>query len=159
MRRALILLMLPTLATAGTTVDVDSLSVDGLPIRDLHCDLTQGGLFASVAVAGVLAEKKTAFDACAPDGAAVTLSWRWDGGATHDVRAGSSAPEGASACVRTAMTTIQSPQSGTCRATLLVGDADAAQRAWAASSGRTPSPSAAHASEADKPAQSKQGPE
>ena len=131
MRGLMVLLVcMPLVATAGTTVDVDSMSVNGMQLQDIHCELTQGGLFASMAVAGEIASQKEAFDACAPAGAAVAMSWVWSGGATEQVHVRESTHASANDCMVTAMTAIQSQQSGSCRATLLVGDTPAGERAY-----------------------------
>lgn len=119
------LALLPGLASASTTIDVSSLSVDGLELRDIHCTLTQGGLFASIGVAGALAARKADFDACQPSGGSATASWVWRDGGTHDVNVSSATPASAAACVQRVLSQVQSGQSGSCTATIQLGSAPA----------------------------------
>ena len=125
-------LLLTTLtATAGTTVSVGSLSVDGLEVRDLSCNLEKGGLLASAMVVGALAAQKSALDACAPEGGAWRASWTWSGGALTDLTIPSASAPDKNACIEGALRAVTSDLVGTCEATLLVGDLAAAEAAAA----------------------------
>ena len=122
-------LFFPLTALGGSSLSVGSLTVDGLELIDIQCDLTQGGLFASMAVGAELASKKATYDACHPAGAALRLSWKWADGATEQVVVVASSEPKADACMVKAMRTIASRQSGTCAATLLIGDPTVARAA------------------------------
>ena len=89
-------MLLASVAQAETSVSVDSLSVDGLSVRALSCTLERGGLLASALVVGALASKKTELDACAPQGAAFSVSWAW--GAETAITAVSGSQPDASNC-------------------------------------------------------------
>jgi hypothetical protein len=123
----------PPPAPAKTvTVAVQSLTANGLEVRDLDCALAKGGLLAPLLVVGTLAEQKPALDACAPQGAATTLSWRWEVGATRDVSVTATSAPATSPCVIGAMSGLAPAQDalvGTCTATVLIGATGAASAA------------------------------
>jgi hypothetical protein len=132
--------MLVTLALAAfaqepapkLTVNVNSLVVDGLEVRALQCSLAAGGLLAPVLVVGTLAQNKPALDACAPAGAAVDVTWRWEVGATRDVKSSAGPTPTVDACVTTVMSGLAPAQAslvGTCTARVLIGDPVAAKAA------------------------------
>jgi hypothetical protein len=133
MRTLILALMLPVAANASTTVNVNSMNMDDLAIRDVHCELSSGGLFASMAVAAQLASQADAFNACHPAGAAIRLSWTWQGEQLVNPSVTSSSVSGVNSCMITALGAIRSPLSGTCQTTFLVGDDAAAEAAYAAS--------------------------
>lgn len=116
-------------ASARASINVSSMDVDGQAVRDLACEIDNGGVFAVMGVVGTIAKQKKALDACAPAGAAFRVSWTWAGGkATRvDVLAASDATK--SACVQKALQLTTTNTNGDCRAVLLVGDATAAKRA------------------------------
>jgi hypothetical protein len=114
------------------TVNVSSLAVDGLEVRALQCSLAAGGLLAPVLVVGTLAQNKPALDACAPGGAAVDVTWRWEVGATRDVKSSFGPTPAVDACVTTVMSGLAPAQAslvGTCTARVLIGDPVAAKAA------------------------------
>lgn len=129
--RALILsLLIPFSASASTTVNVDSMSMDGLALRDVHCELASGGLFASMAVAAQLASQADAFNACHPSGAAIRLDWTWQGEQLRRSEVVSTTASGADSCMVRTLGSIRSPLSGTCQTTFLVGDTARAEAAY-----------------------------
>ena len=117
-------------ALAGTSVTLSSMSVNGMELRDVTCELTTGGMFASMAVTAEIANQKPAYDACRPEGGAFSMSWTWADGKTTDATVKASSHEPANGCMITALSAIESSQSGTCTATLLVGDAAGAASAY-----------------------------
>ena len=128
----LALLTLSAPARAGATIQVDQMTIDGVDVRALRCELEKGGLMASVSVVAAVAGQKAALDACAPTGAASQVKWTWAGGATSSVHvAQSSAPETA-ACVNQAMSTITTDVVGVCEAVILSGPTEAAEAGVAA---------------------------
>lgn len=132
MRILILALMLPAAASASTTVNVNSMNLDDLSIRDVHCELTGGGLFASMAVAAQLASQADAFNACHPSGAAIRLAWTWQNEQLVNPSVLSSSTSGADRCMTSALQAIRSPLSGTCETTFLVGDLAAAEAAYLA---------------------------
>ena len=114
---------------AGVNVNVQDLTVDGLRLKDLHCSLDSGGLFASALVVGALAKEKQRLDACAPAGAAFQLEWTWAGGTASKAEAKQASMPKKAGCVQSALMAVAAPANGTCRAIVLVGEATAADAA------------------------------
>ncbi len=119
-------------ALAGVTVQVDALEVDGLAVKTLHCELQSGGLFASAMVVGTLSHHKTDLDACAPAGGAVQATWTWSQGKASGVEVPRGSPESAAACVSKVLTSMDAELSGSCKAVVLLGEREAAEKAAAA---------------------------
>lgn len=122
-------LLLPARAGGATRVSVESLNVDGVEVRDLACELDEGGMFAVMAVVGALAKQKKALDACAPAGAAFHTTWTWSGGKTAAVEVKRSSLPPKDACVARALRAAGSGPAGTCEAIVLAGAAKGAQAA------------------------------
>ena len=114
---------------AGVSVNVQDLTVDGLRLKDLSCSLDRGGLFASALVAGALAKEKKRLDACVPSGAAFQLEWTWSGGKASKAQAKEASVLSKTGCVESVVMAVPAPANGTCRATVLVGEAAAADAA------------------------------
>lgn len=140
------LLVLIGMALANTTVQVGSMSADGLEIRDLDCSLESGGLFASALVVASLAEHKDALDACAPTGGAYAASWSWGAGSFAEVSKG--VPESGNSCVQKALQATQTDLKGRCTAVVLVGDPEGALSAYQALKGEPAAPAEAAPAEA-----------
>lgn len=119
---------LSALAFAGGTVEVGSLSVDGLELRDLSCQLDGGMLFGPLTVAAALAQAKPALDACGPDGQAFRVGFTWSGESKVEVEA-SSATDKAAACVRAAIASVPPVARGKCTIVVLTGPTSAAEAA------------------------------
>ncbi len=135
MRTLILFLLLPVTASASTTVNVNSMDLDGLALRDLHCELSGGGLFASMAVAAQLSSQSDAFNACHPSGAAIRLAWTWQGEQLVNPSVVSSSAPAGDRCMTSTLAVIRSPLSGSCEATFLVGESTAADAAYVASAG------------------------
>ncbi|MFT4975183.1 MAG: hypothetical protein ACI8S6_001070 [Myxococcota bacterium] len=121
------MMMMLSIAQADVSVSIDEISVDGMAIRQLSCQLERGGLFASAMVVGALSAQKAGLDACAPQGAAFTVSWTWAEGTTVASVAGSVPDK--EACIRAALLPIQPPTRGQCVALILTGEPTAAAAA------------------------------
>ncbi|KIG18634.1 hypothetical protein DB30_07649 [Enhygromyxa salina] len=118
-------------AVVGANLNVGSMDVNGMTIMDLQCRLSGGGgLFGSMALAGTLAEKKKAFDKCAPKGAAPIVRWDFDGGKTHVLHVDDPS-EQVAACVEKIMKKVPATMQAQCRATLLIGNKQGAEQAAA----------------------------
>jgi len=119
-------------ASARTRIEVGDLVVDGQAVRDLRCDLDQGGFFAGAAIVGALAKQHKAIAACAPAGDAARLSFTFSAGKTVDVAVVAAANAPVGECVKRALVQVQADDVGTCSATILTADNDVARKAAAA---------------------------
>lgn len=116
------------IAHAGTKVNIGSMTADGQEVRNLSCNLESGGFFAGIAIVGGLAKQKKAFDACAKDGAAFKIEWKWDGTKAKDLKV-SGGTDAQNTCISKAFSVINGPVKGSCSAVLLAGKKDKAQKA------------------------------
>lgn len=116
------------IAHAGAKVNIGSMTADGQEVRNLSCNLESGGFFAGITIVGGLAKQKKAFDACAKDGAAFKVEWKWDGSKTKDLKV-SGGTDAQNACISKAFSAIDGPVKGSCSAVLLAGKKDKAQKA------------------------------
>ncbi len=122
-------LLVASSAFAGMTLNVDSMTVNGFEVRQLSCEVSKGGLFASAEISGAIAAQKSAFDACVPSGAAYRIKWQTAGGTllSSSVEAGSN--DAKKACIGAALKQLKSGSDATCSATILVGEQAAATAA------------------------------
>jgi hypothetical protein len=109
-------------ASAGTQVRVDSMNLDDLALRDVRCDLTGGGLFASLTVGAQLSSQSEPLNAYYPAGAAIRLSWSFARGQVADASVVESSQPSADAWMLSALSEIKSTLSGACSTTFLIGD-------------------------------------
>jgi len=116
-------------AHAGASITVEDITVDGVTVKTMQCELTQGGLMAGVSVVSALAGQKSALDACAPAGGAYKVGWTWTDGETASVAVTEASAPDTAACVNSALKAINTGVTGTCTALLLVGDAAGAEAA------------------------------
>ncbi|PRQ01242.1 hypothetical protein ENSA7_58470 [Enhygromyxa salina] len=102
-----------------------------MTIMDLQCRLSGGGgLFGSMALVATLADKKKAFDKCAPKGAAPIVRWDFEGSKTTVLDVDDPS-EQVAACVEKIMNKVPPTMKAQCRAMLLVGDKSGAEQAAA----------------------------
>ena len=73
------------------------------------------------AILGGLAAKSDAFKACAGKPEKVRIHFAYAGGKTTDVRVADASVPAVAQCVSTALLTTTLPESGTCIATITVG--------------------------------------
>ena len=125
---------LPLLAglLLSSDLNVGSLSVDGLEVRDLACTMDQVNFMTGMQTVAALAARKADFDACAPEGAAFAVKWTWGSKGTADVGVVNSSKTTANACIQKALVKASSSLTGKCTAVILAGDATAAATAAAA---------------------------
>lgn len=123
---ALCALLVTTSAQAGSTLNVASLSVDGLEVRDLSCALDKAPLLGAIVVVAALASQKEALTACGPEGAAFATRFSWTDRTTATV---TSASNGKGSCIEAAMAKIPADLSGSCSVVLLTGPTPAAEAA------------------------------
>lgn len=118
-------------AVAGANLNIGSMDVNGMTIMDLQCRLSGGGgLFGSMALVATLADKKKAFDKCAPKGAAPSVRWDFEGGKTKVLNVDDPSDKVA-ACVEKIMKQVPATMEAQCRATILVGNKQGAEQAAA----------------------------
>lgn len=127
-------LLLPCLlatpaAIAETKVSIGAVTVDQLAVRDLSCALDHGGMMEVMSVVGNLAKQRSALDACAPDGAAFRVQWKWTGAGATPVKVLKGSAPGENQCIERALTNTRSANTGECTATVLVGNAAKAAKA------------------------------
>jgi hypothetical protein len=115
----------PAIAVAQTKINVGSMTVNGVQVRDLSCSLKSGGLMATMLVVGALAKEKKALDSCGPDGAAFRAEWTWAGGKTASAKMLASTLKAKDACVL-AVVKKTTGTDGACTATILTGESKAA---------------------------------
>jgi hypothetical protein len=117
------------LAAAKMNISVSNLSADGQEVHNLNCELSKGGLFASVAVVGTLAKQKAALSACAPDGAAFSVQLTFADGGAKEAKVLASSQKAKEACVARALSHLRTDLEGTCTAIILTGNSAAARKA------------------------------
>lgn len=123
-------LLVATLAAGD--LNVESMSVDGLEVRNLACTLEEVNFLSGMMTVAALAARKADFDACAPEGAAFTVRWtRGEKGNLEATVLGSSKPA-ANACMQKALVKASGDLKGTCTTTILAGEPGAAASAAAA---------------------------
>lgn len=109
------------------TSTAPSLAMHGLRMVDLNCRMPSVGPMALAEAVEAVAAHKAALDACAPDGEAPRVSWSWQGRRATQVKVQGGGPK-VEACVRRAVERARADLTGTCAATVLVGDPSGAQR-------------------------------
>lgn len=125
---------------AAMTIQMDSISADGMELRDLSCDVEQGGFLAPTLVVAALATHKADIDACAPTGAAFSLKWSWTS-PTPAVEVTDSSDRARDSCIADVIGKAEAPVVGSCSAILLAGEATAAANAATALQAKAASPS------------------
>jgi len=112
------------------TSSAPTLAIAGLRVHDLVCRMPEVGPMAlAEAVEGVAAHK-AGLDACAPQGLAAAVHWEWKGRRATQVKVRGGGPK-VEACVRKAVERARAELTGSCAATLLIGDPEGAQRSLA----------------------------
>jgi len=126
-----LLLVGPSASWAGTQIQMDSMSVNGLEVRHFQCDLQSGGFFAGAGAVASLAKQKEAFDTCQATGGAFHVSWTWSGGRTTNSTVVASSASSQNTCVQAALSKVASELVGSCSAIVLTGPQKAAESAMA----------------------------
>jgi hypothetical protein len=105
-------------AVAGANLGVGSLTADGLTLNDVSCRADGLGFLGSVVIAGSLAKKKAALDACAR-GKSPRVRWSFAGNRVTAVSA-AGVDDKAVACLKKALVGAAAPGEGECAATLVL---------------------------------------
>lgn len=115
--------------TVELSTKAAELNMDGLEARTLSCRMPQQGLPALEEVMSFFAQHKAALDVCAKDGAAVEVTWAFGGGRVRDAKVTDEIPAKQAKCIAAALRKARPPESGECKAVLLLGDKDGAAKA------------------------------
>ncbi len=110
-------------------LSIESVEADGQRLRGLACRADRLPLFGSLAVVASIAEQKRALDRCAPEGAAVALTWESREGKARGIEVRGASPSKAGSCVAKVMRKTVAPFNARCGAVVLVGEPDGADRA------------------------------
>lgn len=119
----------PLFSVPGANITIDGVAADGQRLDRLECRASDLPMLGALAVVASIAEAKPALDRCAPKGAAVALTWTFEGGKARDIELAHASSPAVGRCVAKAMRRVVAPFSAQCGATVLVGDdtgADAA---------------------------------
>ncbi|MCK6504915.1 hypothetical protein L6R53_16210 [Myxococcota bacterium] len=116
-------------SSAGSTLTIDWLEVDGQRVHAVSCTLPKAPLLGAVIIGPALGVGVKAAQACQKSGgAAAKVSWSWDGAATGGLSVAGPA-SGVADCVSKAMATMPAPLQATCSAVVLLGERAAAEAA------------------------------
>lgn len=110
-------------------MNIETVAVNGVELRAVHCDLNSGGLMASIGVVASVAEQKAALDACAPAGAAAQVGWTWKDGKVAETTVQRMEGKAAASCIQAALKRTVSGIDGACQAVILLGPPEAATKA------------------------------
>jgi len=105
----------------STSLGASSMTVNGMTVSDLACDLTGGGLLGTMTIIGGLAERKKALDRCAPKGDTPTVEWTMKNGKTTQVEVTGAANKKVARCVKRAMKKMRSAIDGKCSGIIHLG--------------------------------------
>jgi len=108
-------------AAPATSIGASSMTVDGLTVSDLSCDLQGGGFLGTMTIIGGLAERKKALDRCAPGGDTPTVTWTMKGGKTTTVEVEGAASAKVAKCVKKAMKKMRAAIDGRCSGIIHLG--------------------------------------
>ncbi len=117
----LIFCLLAYPSNAGMNLNIDSLTVDGLEVRKLSCQLNDANLFSMTQIVAAMAKQKTAFDQCAASAGAFKIKWNWASGKI-EAKVLTANPESATSCIESVAQKIQPNMTGSCEGFVLTGD-------------------------------------
>ncbi len=118
--------------TLQLTTRAAELERDGLAAREVGCRLPEQGLPALADAMSYVARHKSPLDACAPEGAALRITWAFEKGRISDVKVTDPVAKKVGWCVATALKKARMPGNGSCEAVLLLGDPANAATAFTA---------------------------
>jgi|GEM_PF-4522855 hypothetical protein len=105
---------------AGSNVNVGSMKVDGLEVKQLSCKLPGAGFLAAAQVVGGLSKQKKALKRCGKKGAQARVRWSYAGGRATSIEV-SGVSGKVKGCVKRAMKKVKGNLTGTCSASILLG--------------------------------------
>ena len=117
-------------ARAAITLNVGSMTANGMTVNDLQCALSSSGFMVAIQLVGAIAGQKKALDRCAPGGDAAKISWTMSGGKITDVKVTDGKNARVDKCVAKAAKKMKMALEGTCSAVFLVGAEKGAKAAY-----------------------------
>ncbi len=112
---------------AEMSLSIETITVDQLTVKDLSCNLESRGAFVLLEVMANLSAQRTDLDACAPQGGAFQVQWRWNGEKASSASVSRGSPSGQEGCIQKALLKTRSSSVGTCSGTILTGPGDKAE--------------------------------
>lgn len=109
------------------TTAAPELASGGLQAKNISCRMTEQGPPALNDVMSGVARHKQSLDRCAEKGVAVAVTWEFEKGRVHEVKA-HRLPKKMANCVAWTLRKARLTGTGTCEAMLLLGDADGATK-------------------------------
>lgn len=106
---------------ATTSIGASSMTVDGLTVTDMSCQLGGGGLLGTLTIIAGLAERKPALDACAPGGDRPRVTWTMEEGETTEVEVTGAASDEIARCVERALAGMRTSTDGRCSGVIHLG--------------------------------------
>jgi hypothetical protein len=117
-------------ALGSTQVSVNRVIVTGLEVRGLQCSIDNATVKPVVApLMSALAKQKKALDACDPEGGAYAIGFKWKKGKQRASAVRKASNRKAKRCVAKLLKSINPGLNGSCRATLLIGKKEGAEKA------------------------------
>ena len=117
-------------ALGSTQVSVNKAVVTGLEVRGLQCTIDNATTEPIVTpLMAALAKQKKGFDACDPEGGAYAIGFKWKKGKQRASAVRKASNRKAKRCVAKLLKGINPGLNGTCRATLLIGKKEGAEKA------------------------------
>ncbi len=118
---AVALLFAPLTASAGT-LKVGSMTVNGLKVVNLKCNIKGGGFMAAMVVVSGLAKQKKALQACSKGKQRVQAIWHYAGGKITGAKVSTANSAATKACVAKALSKVKSGNlAGICSAGIVIG--------------------------------------
>ena len=116
------------MAFAAIELKVEKMDLDGLVIQDLHCTLPQDHTMAALHIGAAISKIKLDLDSCIPNGGVAQILWNWPSkeGSTEILAISN---EDAKLCVSEKAQKVKSPFKGRCKAILLIGKREEAEKA------------------------------
>lgn len=108
-------------ALAGT-ISVKSMTVNGLKVVNLKCNLEGGGFMATMVLVSGLAKQKKALKGCAAAKETVRASWKMGGGKIKKAEVTKASSGKVKKCVRKALLRVKAGKlAGTCTGGIVIG--------------------------------------
>lgn len=109
-------------AWAGSNITVGSMTVNGLKVVNLKCDLQNGGFMAAMVVVSGLAKQKKALQGCAKGKETAVSHWTFGGGKIKKASVSKASSAKVKKCVKKALLRVKAGKLiGTCSAGIIVG--------------------------------------
>lgn len=109
-------------AWAGSKISVGSMTVNGLKVVNMKCDLQNGGFMAAMVVVSGLAKQKKALQGCAKKKETAISHWTFGGGKIKQASVSQASSGKVKKCVKKALLRVKAGKLiGKCTAGIIVG--------------------------------------